>query len=82
MVSIAGLHRDGPSSFITGIALISLLKVVTAHAEQKPLSYGSTSDGNPFNRDFGEFAKLTLDGWHVPGLSIAVIDNDKVFAEV
>lgn len=77
-----GIRQDGSRSFIKGLAVISLLRVGEAYAEQKPLSYGSTSDRNPFTKEFGEFAKQTLEEWHVPGLSIAAIDDDRVFAEV
>jgi CubicO group peptidase (beta-lactamase class C family) len=40
------------------------------------------NDRNPLTEDFRNFATETLDNWKVPGLSIAVIDDDQVFAEV
>ncbi|KAL5592323.1 hypothetical protein FOBRF1_013349 [Fusarium oxysporum] len=39
------------------------------------------NDRNPLTEDFNNFAIETLDDWKVPGLSIAVIDGDQVFAE-
>jgi CubicO group peptidase (beta-lactamase class C family) len=40
------------------------------------------NDRNPLTEEFGDFAAETLDNWKVPGLSIAVIDGDQVFADV
>ena len=39
-------------------------------------------DENPFTDEFAEFARETLKEWKVPGVSIAVIDGEEVFAEV
>ncbi|EXK80438.1 hypothetical protein FOQG_15073 [Fusarium oxysporum f. sp. raphani 54005] len=39
------------------------------------------NDRNPLTEEFGDFAAETLDNWKVPGLSIAVIDGDQVFAD-
>ena len=38
-------------------------------------------DPSPFTTDFDEFVADTLDHWHVPGLSIAVLDGDKTFSK-
>jgi CubicO group peptidase (beta-lactamase class C family) len=37
---------------------------------------------NPLTKEFDNFATETLDSWKVPGLSIAVIDGNEVFAKV
>lgn len=37
---------------------------------------------NPFNEEFAKFATETMEEWKVPGISIAVIDDQDVFAEV
>jgi hypothetical protein len=37
---------------------------------------------SPFDAKFAQLVKETLDKWHVPGLSIAVVDGDDVWAEV
>lgn len=64
------------------LALVQLGVAGTVFAQQKPLSDGHLPGRNPFDDKFGAFVKDTLDEWHVPGLSIAVIDHDQVFAEV
>lgn len=60
---------------------------VSANEPQKPIVDSSSSSSaqdsnNPLTSDFAEFARTTLEAWKVPGLSIAVIDGDKIFAEV
>ena len=47
-------------------------------ASQKPMA----EDDGPFTPEFAQFALQTLDDWKVPGLAIAVIDNDKVWSQV
>lgn len=42
----------------------------------------NSTDKNPLTEDFARFAKETLHKWKVPGLSIAVIDGDQIFAKV
>jgi hypothetical protein len=37
---------------------------------------------NPFDADFEKFALSKLEEWHVPGLSIAVIDGDETWSAV
>ncbi|RFU73766.1 penicillin-binding [Trichoderma arundinaceum] len=59
---------------------------VYAHAqnEQRPItSHGSSAAarGNPLTSAFADFARETLDEWKVPGVSVAVIDGDEVYAE-
>lgn len=52
-------------------------------ADQKPIGPdGGSETGNPFNDDFSKLAEETLDNWKVPGLAIAVIDDEDVYAEV
>lgn len=60
--------------------VIGLSGSVIANAE-KPLAESSVKK-NPFDDAFAEFANKTLDKWKVPGLSIAVIDDEDVYAEV
>ncbi len=36
----------------------------------------------PFDAKFAKLVKETLDKWHVPGISIAVVDGDDMWAEV
>ncbi|EFZ01955.1 beta-lactamase superfamily protein [Metarhizium robertsii] len=75
-------HRlDSLCRFACMLALVQLGVAGTVFAQQKPLSDGHLPGRNPFDDKFGAFVKDTLDEWHVPGLSIAVIDHDQVFAE-
>jgi hypothetical protein len=37
---------------------------------------------NPLTEEFGTFVKETLEKWKVPGISLAVIDGEDVYAEV
>lgn len=59
----------------------------TAGHEQKPFGSGQTGDTgskgeNPFTADFNALAEDILDQWNVPGMSIAVVDGEDVFAKV
>ena len=40
------------------------------------------STTNPFDTEFDELVIDDLANWHVPGLSIAVVSGDQVFAKV
>ena len=37
---------------------------------------------SPLNEDFNKFVHQNLDYWHVPGISIAVVDNNETFSKV
>jgi hypothetical protein len=63
------------------LAWVLQIIVATVYAEQKPLPDRFSSGRTPFDDGFGSFATRTLEDWNVPGLSIAVIDDDQVFAE-
>ncbi|KAF2665346.1 beta-lactamase/transpeptidase-like protein [Microthyrium microscopicum] len=45
----------------------------TKHAEAK--------EKNPLTKEFGTFVKETMEKWKVPGISLAVIDGENVYAE-
>lgn len=54
-----------------------------AQNEQKPIaSQEHTASGNPLTSEFSEFVLERLDKWRVPGVAVAVIDGDEVYAEV
>ncbi|KAM5529942.1 penicillin-binding protein [Fusarium oxysporum f. sp. phaseoli] len=63
-------------NLITGLAIGFTLMDATAQANDRS-SVGKT----PLTEDFASFVTEILDKWKVPGLSIAVIDGDQVFAE-
>lgn len=41
----------------------------------------NTEDG-PLDKNFEKLVKETLDLWHVPGVSVAVVDGEKIYAQV
>ncbi|KAJ0131992.1 hypothetical protein HZ326_24928, partial [Fusarium oxysporum f. sp. albedinis] len=63
-------------NLITSLAIGFTLMDATAQANDRS-SVGKT----PLTEDFASFVTEILDKWKVPGLSIAVIDGDQVFAE-
>ena len=50
-----------------------------SEAFQIPLSKPGTS---PFTPDFDQLVAETLDHWHTPGISVAVVDGDQTFSKV
>lgn len=50
-----------------------------AAAQQAPLGGGPYF---PFDDDFEKLVKQKLSEWHVPGVSIAVVHNNKTYAKV
>ncbi|KND87177.1 D-aminopeptidase [Tolypocladium ophioglossoides CBS 100239] len=54
--------------------------VIATDSGQKPI-VDSFTKKNPFDDAFAKFANMTLDKWKVPGLSIAVIDDEDIYAE-
>lgn len=56
----------------------TLLLVYLAAAQQKVLK-GPT---NPLDTEFEGLVNKTLDFWNVPGLAVAVVDDDDVWADV
>jgi hypothetical protein len=76
------------------MALRQLTKVVVATAailgiaggsQQKPLhELAPTGKGthNPLTPEFAEYVAGLLEDWKVPGMSIAVLDGDELYAEV
>lgn len=54
-----------------------------ARSDQKPISeHGSDASGSPLTSEFGSFVLEQLEKWRVPGVAVAVIDGDDVYAEV
>ncbi|KAJ6441533.1 penicillin-binding protein [Purpureocillium lavendulum] len=50
-----------------------------AIAAQKPLTYKSPD--NPLDDEFAKLVNETLNYWKVPGLAIAVVDDEEIFAK-
>ena len=59
--------------------LVTYLNLAKGLEEQEPLQ--STAAG-PLDAKFASLVNETLHSWHVPGLAIAVIDGDNVWAKV
>lgn len=54
-------------------------------SEQRPLLSNTEltrNRSNPLTEEFGDYVNSLLEDWKVPGLSIAVIDEDEVYTEV
>lgn len=70
----------------TAKAAILTTLLLTSHAlEQKPLHDAAakgSAGGNPLNDDFRKYVTGLMEEWHVPGLSVAVIDKDQVYTQV
>lgn len=50
---------------------------------QKPItSQEPAASGNPLTSEFAEFVLQTLDEYKVPGVAVAVVDGDEIYAEV
>ncbi|KAM0265635.1 hypothetical protein ACHAQJ_000069 [Trichoderma viride] len=69
-------------------ALVSVRGQVNAAAyanvqnEQRPISaHDPAASGNSLTSEFADFVLETLDKWKVPGVAVAVIDGDEVYAE-
>lgn len=56
----------------------SLVSVSLARSDQQPLQ----SEAGPFDAAFDAFVEDTLQAWHVPGLSVAVVDGGKTYSKV
>ena len=65
----------------TLVLLLSISSIGIATDRQQPLEAASAYSGW-FNPDFDDLVESTLRQWHVPGLSIAVIDNGQISSKV
>lgn len=66
-------------SNFTALSALLHFSPFTASAQQHVIQDKPTS---PFDAKFAKLAKETLDLWHVPGVSIAVVDGTETWAEV
>lgn len=87
------MKRTSRSSTATTAAVLGLGLLASAalaqQQGQKVLSAPAGSGGDekegatrPFDSDFEAFAKEALDRWHVPGVAVAVVDGEDIWAEV
>jgi hypothetical protein len=65
-----------------GSAFVIMLSIFRSAAKlQQPLG-DAGNDHTPFDSSFDGLVEKTLRQWHVPGLSIAVVDNGKIASKV
>lgn len=67
---------------VNAILLIYSLVNVCGATVLEPQQQRIQAANFEFDSAFDAFVEDTLEDWHVPGLSIAVIDNGKVFSKV
>ena len=58
------------------------LFTVSFAIDQVVMKTYSDDESGPLNEDFAKLVNKTLDLWHVPGLSIAVVDGEKTWSKV
>lgn len=65
-----------------------VVAIATAHAlelvggsTQKSMTEAHSTSSSPFDEDFGKFVQESLDIWHVPGMSVGVIEGDDVYTK-
>ena len=79
------MHLRSPSSLrsvllkMRWIIALFLASSLASAAEQVPLGGGAYS---PLDGDFEHLVKQKLSEWHVPGVSVAVVHNNKTYAKV
>ena len=75
-------------TYINAALVIAQNVAASPSTLQEVLSEGTDSDlvhrpdGNPFTEDFNRYANRILEEWKVPGMSIAVVDGQDIFAKV
>ncbi|KAL6890757.1 beta-lactamase/transpeptidase-like protein [Trichoderma evansii] len=63
-------------------SVVSVRGQENEHNGQKPItSQEPTASGNPLTSEFADFVLEILDTWKVPGVAVAVIDGDEIYAE-
>jgi hypothetical protein len=58
------------------------LSVSAAQSNQQTVLKEQKDHNSPFNAEFEKLAYDTLELWHVPAVSIAVVDGSESFARV
>jgi len=48
----------------------------------RPTTVMSNNEDGPLDKKFEKLVKDTLELWHVPGVSVAVVDGEKTYAQV
>lgn len=73
-----------PDSTIARIALVTFLSLAGVECTLIPQLQQPVQPENAiyFDEAFDAFVLETIGAWHVPGLSIAVVDGEKVYSKV
>ncbi|KAJ4152924.1 hypothetical protein LMH87_009442 [Akanthomyces muscarius] len=68
---------------VAGLSLSLAAAATFPHGldRQKPLAIATTSARNPFDDDLRNFIDDLMERWKIPGMSVAVVDGDDVYAE-
>jgi hypothetical protein len=72
----------GSLAVIAGLLVTSTVTASSPYEPQQPLGGGNHGSKSPFDEEFKQFALKTLDKWHVPGVSVAVVDGHNIYTEV
>jgi hypothetical protein len=70
-----------PAHALLMLSLAGALDAALSHPQQQPLKAEGVGDWFSSD-DFDTFVESILDTWHVPGLSIAIVDGEKISAKV
>lgn len=73
------------ASFRAAILSLAVFAAQVAQANsdsQKPVTGNHGRSRNPLNEEISKFVHESLDVWHVPGMSVGVIDGDDIYTEV
>ena len=64
---------------LNALRFLALQSVLVSAQYQVPLG---GEHGSPFSYSFDELVSHNLDYWHVPGISIAVVDGNETYSKV
>jgi hypothetical protein len=64
------------------VYLLTLGILAVSSATRQSILNSNGNGNNPFNAEFSKIASDTLEALHVPGVSVAVVDGDEMWAEV
>jgi hypothetical protein len=68
-----------------GLLILSLagaLDALLPHSQQQPLKTEEEVGDWFSSKSFDAFVASVLETWHVPGLSIAIVEGDKIYSKV
>jgi hypothetical protein len=63
------------------LLLVGALEAALHYPQQQPLKTDGVGDWFS-SREFDTIVESILNTWHVPGLSIAIVDGEKIYSKV